>query len=238
MHTRRLSVLIVLFLLPSIGCSIGSVVVDVEKDGSGRMEFSTLKLGEAENMPDVEGASPERSSSYTLERSSYTFQDLSSVALDGLRFNRTVEDGTATIKVTVPVHPEAKWVQQLKVSEERINDLKKRLKSISDRLAERETPLDVDPEDALKLKMEINVPEEIEDYEVDAPDLDDHDWVSQRNTKNRAAGENQLVIDIPVRAIFQEEPKTMSLRLRYPASQEDDDGDGDGDGSEDEVQTY
>ncbi len=237
MKTKQIMVLMLLFLLPSLGCSIGSVVVEVEKKGSGRMEFSTLKIGGAENMPEIEGTSPERNSSYTLVRSSYTFEDISSVSFGGLNFDRTLDEGTAQIDVTVPLHPEAKWIQQLDVTEQRIEDLKKRLKRMSERLAERETPIDVEPEDALKLKFEINVPEEIEDYQVDAPDLDDHDWVSERNAKNRAVGDDQIVIDIPVRAILQEDLKDLSLLVRYSAG-EDAVEEEDEDDSETDVQTY
>lgn len=238
MNAHRFIALVVLALVPALGCSIGSVVVNVEEGGSGQVEFSTLKLDEIKNPPEIKGATHERSSSYTIERRSYDFADISSVSFEALTFERSVESGTARLDVTVPVQADARWLQQLDVTEERIRELKKRLEQVSDRLSEREAPMDLDPDDALKLKFEINVPETLQDIEVDAPDLDDHEWVSDRNTKNRADTDDQLVIDIPLRAVFDEEVKNLSLLLRYPASADNGDPDGDDEESEEEIQTY
>lgn len=236
---RRLwSPVICLFVIPVIGCSIGSMVVNVEPDGSGEIVFSTLKLEELEDVPEVNGASKTESFSYEIERIKYSFERLSAVSYDGITFDVGMKGPKKTITMTIPLTRDTAWVRQMKLTEKQMDRVRKKIQQITDRMEERDTPVNLDPEEALNVKFQINLPRNITNYEIDAPELEDHEWMSDRTAENRAPSDQQIAVDVPVRAIFNADMKKISIQLTYKAKDTSEQNDQEKEQSDEEVRTF
>lgn len=175
---------ILAMILLGSGCSLGGVHVKVSSDGSGEYQLMHMQFGEnsQSDRSEIKGTEPLNAFDMSFQVKRYQFDHLSKVSQGKLSFNYVDQGKTVLIDVTVPVDPEAEWIQSMELSRKRFKNMKKKLKKQIEQKAGKQAKTKMARgfmnkfNEKIPVSITVQAPGEVLDIEVLKPEENAPDW--------------------------------------------------------------